>query len=47
MVASGSMGEHDSEDNTNYCSDKSNQDEVRENAANSDLESASGDCLTC
>ena len=27
MVASGSTGEHDSEDNTNYCGDKSNQDE--------------------
>ena len=43
----GSTGEHDSEDNTDHCGDESNQDESRENAANSDLESASGDCLTC
>ena len=47
VVALGSTGEHDSEDNTNHCGDKSNQDESRENAANSNLESAHGDCFTC
>ena len=45
--ASGSMEEHNSKDNTNHCGDESTQDELRENAIDSDLESASGDCLTC
>ena len=47
VVASGTTEEHDGEDITDYCGNKSNQDELRENAANFDLESASGDCLTC
>ena len=46
MVALGSTGEHDIEDNTNHCGDKSNQDESRENTANSNLELASVNCLT-
>ena len=45
--ASGSTEEHNSEDNTDHCGDESTQDESRENTADSDLESASGDCLTC
>ena len=46
-VASGSTDEHDSGDKTNHCSDKSTQNELSENVVNSDLESASGNCLTC
>ena len=34
-------------ENTNHCGVESTQDEMRKNVANSDLESASGDCLTC
>ena len=45
--ASGSNEEHDIEDITNHCGDESTQDELRENAADSYLESASGDWLTC
>ena len=47
MVTSGSTEEYDSEDNSNYCGGKSTQDESIDNAADSDLESASGDCLSC
>ena len=47
MVAFGSTGEHGSEDNTDHCGDNSNQDESRKKVANSNLESASGVCLTC
>ena len=47
MSASRSNEEHKSKDNTNDSGDNSTQDEFRENAANSDLESALGDCLTC
>ena len=47
MVASGSTGEHDSEDNTDHYGDESNQHESRENASNSNFKSASGNCLTC
>ena len=47
MVALGSTGEHDSEDNTGHCGDESDQDKSREKTANSNLESASGNCLTC
>ena len=47
MVASGSTGGNESEDNTDYCGDESTQDELRENMADSNLESASGDCLSC
>ena len=47
MGASGSTEEHKSEDHTDHCGDVSTQDELRQNAADSDLESASGDCLTC
>ena len=47
MGASGRTEEHNSKDNTDHCGDKSTQDKLRENAADSDLESASGDCLTC
>ena len=46
-VASGSTEEHDSGDNTNHCGNESTQNELRENTADSDLESAFGDCLTC
>ena len=37
----------DSENNTDYCGDKSNQAKLRENVADSNLESACWDCLTC
>ena len=47
MVALGSTEEHEREDKTDYCGDESNQDESRENTADSSLESASRDCLTC
>ena len=47
MVASGSTEEHDRWDNTNHWGDESTQDKSRENVADSDLESASGDCITC
>ena len=47
VYASRSAEEHNSEDNTDHSSDESTQDESRENAADSDLEWASGDCLTC
>ena len=47
MVASGSTEEHNHEDNADHCGEESTQDQSRENAVNSDLESASGDCLTC
>ena len=47
MIASGNSEEHDSENNTDHCGDESTQDESRENVADSDLESASGGCLTC
>ena len=45
MVALGGTGEHVSEDDMD-CGDQSAQDESRENVANSDLKSTSGDCLT-
>ena len=47
MGASGSTEEQNSKDNTNHSDKESTQEESRENAADSDLESASGDCLTC
>ena len=46
-VASGSIEEHACGDNTNHCGDESTQDGLRENVANSNLESASWHCLTC
>ena len=39
--------EHNSEDNTDHSGKKSTKDELREKTADSDLELASGDCLTC
>ena len=42
-----STEEHDSLDNTHQSGDGSTQDELRENAADSDLESASSDCPSC
>ena len=45
--ASGSTEEDNSKDNTDHGGNESTQDESRENAADSDLELASGDCLTC
>ena len=47
VCASRSAEEHNSEENTDHSGDESTQDELRENAANSDLKLASGDCLTC
>ena len=47
MCTSRSAEEHNSKGNTDHCGDKSTKDELRENAANSDLELASGNCLTC
>ena len=47
MSASGSTEEHNNEDKTDHFGDKSTQDELRENAADSGLGSASGDCLAC
>ena len=47
ICASGSTEEHNSEDNTDHSGDKSTQEKLRENAADSDLELAWGDCLTC
>ena len=44
---SGSTEEHNSKDNTDQGGNESTQDKLRENAANSDLESASGHCLNC
>ena len=47
MIASGIAEVHDGDDDADHCGDESTQDELRENVADSDLESASGDCLTC
>ena len=47
MNAPKSTKEHNSRNNTDHGGDESTQDESRENAADSDLELASGDCLTC
>ena len=47
MCASGSAEGHNSKDNTDHSADESTQYKSRENTADSDLESASGDCLTC
>ena len=38
MGASGSTGEHNSENNTNHCGDNSTQDESKETMADSDLD---------
>ena len=47
LATSGSIEGYDSEDITDHCHDESTQDESRDNTADSDLESSSGDCLTC
>ena len=46
VSASWSIEEHNSEDNTDHSGNESTQEESRKNAADSDLESASGGCLT-
>ena len=46
MGAPKSTEDHNSRNSTDHGGNESTQDELRENAADSDLESASGDCLT-
>ena len=45
--ANKSTKEHNNRNSIDHSGDESTQDESRENAADSDLESSSGDCLTC
>ena len=45
--APNSTKEQNSGNSIDHGGDKSTQDELRENTANSDLESASGDYITC
>ena len=45
--ASRSTKDQDSESSANHSGTSSNSDMSRENVANSDMESASGDCVTC
>ena len=47
VSASRSAEKHNNMDNTDQSGDKSTQDESRENAADSDLELTSGNCLSC
>ena len=47
VETSRSTGDQDSESSTNHSGTSSNPDTSRDNAADSDMESASGDCFMC